>query len=73
MFRCFRSAYGLLALAAAGALAIYLVFWHGQHLAALLPFAILLLCPLMHLFMHQHGSAQPNSSRSDRDGDTVHR
>jgi hypothetical protein len=34
------------------AVALYLVVRHGQHFAALLPFAIILLCPLSHLFMH---------------------
>ena len=67
MLRCFKSAYGLLALTAAAALAIYLVVWHGQHLAALLPLALVLLCPLSHLFMHRHGSGHQHSSRSQSD------
>lgn len=67
MFRCFKSVYGLFALAAAVALAIYLVIWHGQHLAALLPFALVLLCPLSHLLMHRHGSGHHHSVRSQSD------
>ena len=73
MFRCFKSVYGVLPLAAAAALAVYLVIWHGQHLAALLPFAVVLLCPLMHLFMHRHSSGHQHPSGSDTDGDKVHR
>ena len=34
----------------------YLVIWHQQHVAAALPFLVILACPLMHLFMHRgHG------------------
>jgi hypothetical protein len=67
MFRCFRSTYGLLALVAAIGVGVYLVIWHGQHLAALLPVAVLLLCPLSHLLMHRHGSGHQHQ-RSDADG-----
>jgi Flp pilus assembly protein TadB len=73
MFRCFQSVYGLLALAAAAALAIYLVIWHGRHLAALLPFVLILLCPLSHLLMHRHGSDHHHPSRSENNGDKVPR
>lgn len=44
-------------LALAGALllgGVYLVTEHAAHLWAALPFAFVLACPLMHLFMH-HG------------------
>ena len=77
MFRCFRTLNGVIALAAAILLGGYLVIWHGAHLAAALPFIVLLACPLMHFFMHrghghQHGRgppdegppAPPNPSRS---------
>jgi Flp pilus assembly protein TadB len=70
MFRCFRSTYGLLALAAAIGVGVYLVVWHGQHLASLLPVAVLLLCPLLHLLMHRHGSGHEHP-RSDADGKRV--
>lgn len=33
----------------------YLAREHYGHLSQLLPYAILLLCPLMHLFGHSHG------------------
>ena len=73
MFRCFKSGYGMLALAATAVLAIYLVLWHGQHVAALLPFALVLLCPLSHMLMHRHGSEHQQPSRSETDGDQVRR
>lgn len=33
----------------------YLAREHYGHISQLLPYAILLLCPLMHLFGHHHG------------------
>ena len=75
MFRCFRTARGILLLLAAVAVAAYLVIWHGAHLAAALPLLLLLACPLMHLFMHgghgghgghsQHGAAADATSKRD--------
>ena len=47
-----RSPSGLLLLAIVALAAVYPVAEHGDHLVALLPFAVILLCPLMHLFMH---------------------
>lgn len=38
---------------------------HGAHLLGLLPYALLLACPLMHIFMHgghHHGSHQTNGA-----------
>ena len=43
--------------AAMAVIAFYLLTEHRQHLMGFLPYAIVLLCPLMHLFMHRgHGS-----------------
>jgi hypothetical protein len=51
----------------------YFVIWHQQHVAAALPFLVILACPLMHLFMHGgHGSHQhtPGAEQSKpRTGD----
>lgn len=56
MFSCFKSYRGWAALGFAVRLGGYLVFWHGAHLAAALPFLVLAACPLMHVFMHRgHG------------------
>lgn len=46
------SSRGLAALTLVGFAVYFLLVEHGQHLWGLLPFLILLLCPLMHLFMH---------------------
>jgi Protein of unknown function (DUF2933) len=37
------------------ALGAYLLWAHTGHLLAALPFLLLLLCPLMHVFGHHHG------------------
>jgi hypothetical protein len=37
-----------------GIVLLYLIVAHGVHLAAALPYLLLLACPLMHLF-HGHG------------------
>jgi hypothetical protein len=39
----------------AAALGVYLLMTHSGHVVAALPYAVLLLCPLMHLFGHHHG------------------
>lgn len=56
MFKCFSTWKGWAVLAAAAAIGGYFVVWHQQHVAAALPFLIILACPLMHLFTHgKHG------------------
>lgn len=46
---------GLLLFAVAGVAAIALGVRHGSHVASWLPFALVLLCPLMHFFHGSHG------------------
>lgn len=43
---------GWAALALIAAVTYFLVLEHGQHMLQFLPYLILLLCPLMHVFMH---------------------
>jgi hypothetical protein len=60
----------LLWIGLAGAVA-WLFFRHNEHLLNLLPFVILLACPLMHVFMHRghgHGGHPHQDHRSNRDG-----
>lgn len=66
MFSCLKSGHGLLAFAIAVGLAVYLFIWHGEHVAALLPFVVILLCPLSHLFLHRHGSGQHLHNREEK-------
>lgn len=47
-----RSRTGLVLLGFLGVAAFYLATEHTAHLFSVMPFALLLLCPLMHLFMH---------------------
>ena len=50
------SSNGLAALTLIGAVSYFLFMEHREHLFQFLPFLILLLCPLMHIFMHRgHG------------------
>ncbi|WP_430623906.1 DUF2933 domain-containing protein [Marinimicrobium locisalis] len=56
---------GLVTLALAAAVAYYLLVEHRDHIVYFLPYAIFLLCPLMHLFMHgkhQHGGDSKGDS-----------
>lgn len=69
MFRCFTNPKGMAILGLVTAGAIYLAFWHGAHLAAIAPLLLVLLCPLMHLFMH-HGHHGQHHHRTPRSSDT---
>lgn len=50
----------------------YLVTEHTAHVFGILPYGLLLLCPLMHLFMHGshggHGGGNNHSAHSDHAG-----
>ena len=51
-----RSRTGLIFLAFLGIITFFLVTEHTAHFFGILPFALLLLCPLLHLLMHgAHG------------------
>lgn len=43
----------------------YVLREHYAHALGLLPYLILLLCPLMHLFGHQHGRHRHHSAGRD--------
>ena len=72
MFACFKSPSSWLLVAAAAALGLYLVIWHSVHLAAALPFIVLLACPLLHMFMHGghggHGDNGENHAQHSEGG-----
>lgn len=64
MFGCFRTAKGMALLALAIVVGGYFVIWHQQHVFAVLPFLVILACPLMHLFMHGgHGHRHGGGGR----------
>jgi hypothetical protein len=62
---------GLAALGLIGAVTYFLLIEHRQHLWQFLPFLILLLCPLMHIFMHGgHGGHSGHSDHSQNEGES---
>ena len=66
-----RSRTGLALLVFLGVAAFFLVTEHTAHFFGALPFLIVLLCPLMHVFMHgghgDHGGANqgPDGTRGE--------
>lgn len=53
---------GLIVCALAAALGVYLIAYHLTHVALLLPYLILLACPLMHLMHRGHNHGGDKSS-----------
>jgi hypothetical protein len=64
-----RSAIALLVF---GAVALFLVFSeHRAHFLGVLPYLLLLSCPLMHLFMHHgHGHSHTGSRKNEGTSDS---
>lgn len=63
---------GWAALGLIGAASYFLLMEHTQHFFQFLPYLILLLCPLMHVFMHgshgkhdSHENASPEKDASE--------
>jgi hypothetical protein len=60
-----------LALIALVVVAYWLWSYHSQHLLGWLPYAILALCPLMHIFMHGghggHGNHSGHASTENKE------
>ena len=57
---------GIVATLIAVAASVYLYLVHKDHVLALLPYAFLAACPLMHMFMHRghgHGGHSHGGSR----------
>ncbi len=63
--RWLRSRTGLALLGFLGIAAFFLLTEHTAHVFGLLPYALLLLCPLLHLFMHGgHGNHSGHSDHA---------
>lgn len=63
-------AFNLVLIAFIGIAAFYLFTEHRAHLYGFLPYALLLACPLMHLFMHHghgHGGHTHETPETRRD------
>ena len=72
-----QSRNGLVLAAFVAVAAFYLLTEHTAHVFGVLPYALLLLCPLMHLFMHgghgQHaGHPAPDKARVRPDSSQNH-
>lgn len=66
--RWLRSTSGQIALTLFVITAFYLITQHTAHVFRVLPYGFLLLCPLMHLFMHNgHGQHGEHVSQSQLD------
>jgi hypothetical protein len=64
-----RSRTGLALLVFLGIAAFFLIAEHSAHLFGILPFALLLLCPLIHLFLHGgHGAHHGGQPRGPEEG-----
>lgn len=62
-----KTPFGIVATLVAIAASIYLYLVHKDHVLALLPYAFLAACPLMHMFMHRghgHGGHSHGGSRN---------
>ncbi len=47
--------------------ALYLTITYTTHVVGLLPYGLLLLCPIMHLFMHRsHGGHEKHTNDGDQ-------
>lgn len=68
--RFWLSSNGLAAIVLIAAVAYFLLTEHQAHVIAVLPWLILLACPLMHVFMHRgHGHGSHGHDHGDREGD----
>ena len=63
-----RYAIGMLVLG--GVAAYFLLTEHLAHIAGILPYLLLLACPLMHVFMHHGGHHQHRHGGRDSEADT---
>jgi len=68
-----QSRTGLVLLAFLAIAAFFLITEHTAHLFGLLPYALLLLCPLLHLFMHGgHGDHGDQAGQTGNIGHAGH-
>lgn len=64
-----KTPFGLVATVVAVVASAYLWVAHKDHVLALLPFAFLAACPLMHIFMHRGHGQGGHSHGESRDND----
>lgn len=67
--RWWQSKMGMILLAFLAIAAFFLITEHTAHFFGVLPFVLLLLCPLLHLFMHRgHSDQNDQAGHSDHGG-----
>lgn len=67
--RWWQSKTGMILLAFLAIAAFFLITEHTAHFFGVLPFALLLLCPLLHLFMHTgHGNQSDQAGHRGHGG-----
>ncbi|WP_409525613.1 DUF2933 domain-containing protein [Nitrincola sp. MINF-07-Sa-05] len=67
------SLHGLATLIMIGAALYFLFVEHGAHLLPYLPFLIILLCPLMHIFMHKGHGGHGREEHNHQDAEAAYR
>ncbi|MBI3516607.1 MAG: DUF2933 domain-containing protein [Proteobacteria bacterium] len=67
-----QSPVNLLIACALGIMSFFLLTEHTAHVLGALPYLLLLMCPLMHLFMH-HGRHHGGGHSHDRGGEEPRR
>lgn len=64
-----KTPFGIVATLLAVATSVYLYMTHKDHVLALLPYAFLAACPLLHMFMHRghgHGRHQQQADKGEQ-------
>lgn len=67
------SLHGLATLVLVGAALYFLFVEHGPHVLPYLPYLIILLCPLMHIFMHKSHGGQGHGEQHQQGADEAYR
>jgi hypothetical protein len=67
------SLHGLATLVLIGAALYFLLVEHGAHTLPYLPFLIILMCPLMHLFMHKGHGTHGHGDHKDQNVEEAYR
>lgn len=67
------SLHGLATLALIGAALYFLLVEHGAHTLPYLPYLIILLCPLMHIFMHKGHGEHKHGGDNSQDAEEAYR
>jgi hypothetical protein len=65
--------HGLATIALVGTALYFLLVEHGPHVLPYVPFLVILLCPLMHLFMHKDHSAHDHGQKKEESAEEAYR